>query len=165
MTAKTAKTKSPDADCESFYYSVDLTITPALSDAKVAGYSNNFLKLKQTKTEDVQWDPNKVNAATGAMGDFVFVSEATTSVQGMHDSTIYQYSDYKSLKAGVKALLTLASSEGATLEGWVAIWNGDTNRPFRIYVNKGTVEVQAGTIGWPDGTQTPFSDPGNGGWI
>lgn len=155
----TTKTKSPDSGVDGFFYNADLTISPSLPDAKVAGYVNSFLKIKQSKIEDVKWDPT----ANGGAGDLVIIDERVTAIQSQHDPSEHQYGEYKALKDGVKALAALASQEGATLTGHVIVWNANTNRIFRLVVNGSKVEVQAASIGWPDGTQTPYSDNSSSG--
>ena len=151
----TTKTKSPDSGCEQFYYRVELNITPALPDLTAAGFSNEFLKVKQSKIEDVRWDPD---AKGPGQGDLVIIDERATVVSAVAAPEDYQYGDYKVLKQGVKDLAALAKAAGADLNGYVIVWNANTTRPFRIFVASNTVSVQAASMGWPDGSQTPYPE-------
>ena len=144
-----AKTKAVDADIEQFYYNCDLTIDPQLPDSKIKGASNDYIKLKQIKDEDVQL----VN------GEIVVVSNNATGIEQVHSVDEYMY-NYGTFKKGLAAIAKIAKDAGANLNGQVVIKDADQGRFYRLKVENNTITPECALLGWPDGTQTPFPTSG-----
>jgi hypothetical protein len=144
-----AKTKAVDDGISEFYFNADLTIDPPLPDSKIKGVSNDYIKLKQIKDEDVQL----IN------GEIVVVSNNVTGVlqeQGADDYT-YNYPDFKK---GLVALAKVARDAGSVLKGQVLVKDANNGSFLRLKVDGNTFTAEAAALGWPDGTQTPFPENG-----
>lgn len=142
-------TKSIDSDVEYFNFRSTLTIDPPLPDTKVASFSNGFLKLKQTRDEDVQI----------VDGEIKVISKHVTEVEAQVTPGDMQYSGYADVKAGVKGAAKIAKEAGSVLSGYIFVHTSD-NRFFRLNVVNNVVKIEGALLAWPDGTTSPF--PGEG---
>lgn len=144
-----AKTKAVDDGISEFYYNADLTIDPPLPDSKMKGVSNDFIKLKQIKDEDVQLID----------GEIVVVSNNVTGIQQVQDANDYTY-NYSEFKKGLVALAKVARDAGSVLKGQVVVKDANNGKFFRLKVDGNTFTAEAALLGWPDGTQSPFPEDG-----
>lgn len=128
-----------------FMYSTDLKIDPPLPDGKTRGLSNDFLKLKQSKDEDVQM----------VDGEIKVVSTSITSVLPAKKATDWT-SDYPALKNGLKAIAKIAKDNGASLDGVILVRDIDNSRVLRLRCDAGNIKVEEArqALVWPDNTTT-----------
>lgn len=134
-----------ESNISTFQYSTDLKIDPPLPDGKTRGLSNDFLKLKQSKDEDVKM----------VDGEITVVSTSVTSVIPVKKVAEYVY-DYASLKNGLKAIAKIAKDNGSSLDGSVLVHDTDNDRFLRIRVDASNIKVEEAkqALVWPDGTRT-----------
>lgn len=145
-----SKISLPDENISEFYFRPELTIDPPLPDAKAKSASNDFIKLRQIKDEDVIFDP---------VEGIKVISNNVTGVEGKVSPNDYQY-NYATFKSGLGALVKVATDAGSTVKGQVIIRDATTQNFYRLIVDGTKIKVEEALLGWPDGTNSPFPTGG-----